>query len=102
MLESPPFFGTAGFCFTCVRGARPWARATSRAGPALLSEGDYDFPDLVSFVQLVRFDDLRAAGLKVSGACKLEEVELGTDDICVYGFSGLPLDDMCAYVHMCS
>ena len=35
-------------------------------------DGDYDFPDLVSFVQLVTFDDLRAAGLKVSGACKFE------------------------------
>jgi hypothetical protein len=38
----------------------------------LFNEGDYDFSDLVSFVRLVTFDDLRAAGLKVSGARKLE------------------------------
>ena len=34
-------------------------------------EGDYDFSDLVSFVQLVTFEDLIAAGLKVCGARKL-------------------------------
>ena len=31
-------------------------------------EGDYDYSDLVSFVRVVTFEDLRAAGLKVAAA----------------------------------
>merc|ERR1719335_418815 len=35
-------------------------------------DGEYDYSDLVSFAQLVTFDDLRAAGLKVAGARLLQ------------------------------